>query len=110
MHLQDIEHGYWHPEQRAALKILSFLQPIFMFRNELWPPSPELRGAIASRLRVVLPLHSSSTGMAWGPDTLHNDVADCIPANPPLLKVLTDKALQLLIRWREAVAEGHGGG
>lgn len=94
-HEEDKLHGYTHPEHRAAYKILSFLQPMLMFRNELWPSSQELRGAIANRLRVVLPLNTSGTAIAWGPDAIRTDIASCIPENQKLLKILTDNASEL---------------
>lgn len=92
---EDRLHGYTNPEYRPAYKILSFMQPIFAFRNELWPPDKKLRREIANRLSVVLRLNRSSTGIAWGPGALQKNVSDCIPDNEPLLKILTDNVTEL---------------
>jgi hypothetical protein len=81
---------YNNPDLRSAYKIMSFMQPIAMFRNELWPIAKEVRRRVANRLVIVLSLNRSKWGIALHPDTLARTIAACIPNNPDLLAVLTE--------------------
>jgi hypothetical protein len=92
---EDRLHGYKNLEHRPAYKILSFIQPILTFRSELWPSRRELRHAIAIRMSIVLPLNRSVTGIGWGPEASQRSIADCLPRNEPLLRILTDNAKEL---------------
>ncbi len=89
---EDKLHGYIHPEHRQAYKILSFIQPILMFKNELWPSEMALRRKITNRLFIVFSLNRSATVFDFGPDSLHTDIAKCIPNNKHLLDILVENA------------------
>jgi hypothetical protein len=51
---EDADFGYKNPTYRPAYKILSFLQPLLMFRNRLWPSEEKTRTKVGTRLWMVL--------------------------------------------------------
>lgn len=86
---------YNNPDLRPAYKIMSFMQPIIMFRSELWPTAKELRRGVANRLVVVLSLSRSKWAIALSPDTLTRTIAACIPNDEDLLAVLKENVREM---------------
>lgn len=97
---------YNNPDLRSAYKIMSFMQPIVTFRDELWPITKELRKRVANRLVIVLSLNRSKWGVALHPEKLTTMIATCIPNNPDVLKVLTENVHEMFGAVEAAESKG----
>jgi hypothetical protein len=87
---------YNNPDRRSAYKILSFVHPIAMFKNDLWPCERDVRKQLANRLVIALSMNRSRVGMAFHPDAVKKTLAECIPTNPALLTVAKENAQEML--------------
>jgi hypothetical protein len=84
------------PEYRPAYKMLSFLQPLLMFRNNLWPPDLSSRRKIASNLYVLMPFCRGASAIAFKPDFIEEGINELVVNDERLKTVLIENATELL--------------
>ncbi|MGA2781694.1 MAG: hypothetical protein ABSF13_07210 [Smithella sp.] len=86
---------YTHPEYRPAYKILSFIQPIVIFRNKLWPISKVCRKKIGNRLSLLFPFSRSASAIAFKPELFPKMINNCIKDDDNLKKILLENLDEL---------------
>lgn len=92
---EDKIHGYKNPEFRPAYRILSFLQPILMFKNRLWPSDKNIRVQIARRLFIVLGMNKSSSKIAVKKETIIESIRQCISNKKEIIDILRENVDEL---------------
>lgn len=102
---EDIDFGYKNTTFRPAYKILSFLQPITVFRSKLWPSNKAVRLKVANRLYMSSYMNKASIGMAYSPDMLKNSIKKCIGDNIKLLDIILENSVELQIIMEKSYAD-----
>lgn len=69
---------YKNPDYRPAYKMLSFLEPLVLFKDQLWPSSLESKREIAWQLYVLMPFCRGASAIAYKPGFLSDGIKDSI--------------------------------
>ncbi|HUL01030.1 MAG TPA: hypothetical protein VLX29_09260 [Nitrospirota bacterium] len=86
---------FTNPEYRPAYKLLSFLQPLLMFKNTLWPSNADSRKSIAGILYVLMPFCRGASAIAFKENTIANDIGNLIKDDEILKTILIENSEEL---------------
>jgi hypothetical protein len=89
-------HFFKNPDYRPAYKMLSFLQPLVLFKDELWPPNVDSRKKIAGRIYTLMPLSRSKSAIAFKPDFLQDGIRESIQNDDELVQILLENVDELM--------------